>query len=468
LGGETAEIVARDVAYIERLAGEYGESVYKNNPEFGVLHYIKELFGEEGLKVFAGTVFSHEGSYWRVRKDGGLDDDGTANVEDAEGIPLESNGRGRQGVLADWLGLSDAEVYRNLMGPAGYIFNAGSQSWDNKPGISAEIIEQAWKAGVLKEEGYQKMQDARRAVAHAAAGLVESFEAIRETDPGLFDSLMSGLESLMEDAKDFGRSVYEGIKDIGKWVFSWLPWNNARQGTAVQETQVVTSAEYGSGYVTVADNITNYKDILAFYEALGATARNDIYVGKYTGEKIVVNGKEYDKNDTFCNIFLYEMIKNHFGEELVKIIIPTWPQRANDLCDTFAGNTNLERMEVRTDTEANTNIDLRYIQNKADEGELIIVAFKVTGGTSGHVAFVGPSGLTINARTPLDAEDRYINPHQNEIASTVINDISLVIVHAGTYSGVTGISRGTNGWSDLATRNSLLENSIRFYRVKKR
>jgi hypothetical protein len=39
-----------------------------------------------------------------------------------------------------------------------------------------------------------------------------------------------------------------------------------------------------------------------------------------------------------------------------------------------------------------------------------------------------------------------------------------VIVHAGTYSGVTPISLGTNNWA--SEKIKLLRNFIRFYRVR--
>jgi hypothetical protein len=66
LRGETNEIIQKDVLFIEQLAAKYGEKVYNLNPDFLVLHYVKEMFGNEGLKEFADIGFSHEGSYWRA------------------------------------------------------------------------------------------------------------------------------------------------------------------------------------------------------------------------------------------------------------------------------------------------------------------------------------------------------------------------------------------------------------------
>jgi hypothetical protein len=61
---ETAEIVLHDLDFIEKLAVEYGERVYENNPEFAVLRNVKKLCGENGLREFADMVFNHKGSYW--------------------------------------------------------------------------------------------------------------------------------------------------------------------------------------------------------------------------------------------------------------------------------------------------------------------------------------------------------------------------------------------------------------------
>lgn len=66
LRGETADIVLRDMAFVEKLETEYGEKVYENMPEFAILRAIKELCGEEMLREFADKAFNHEGSYYNT------------------------------------------------------------------------------------------------------------------------------------------------------------------------------------------------------------------------------------------------------------------------------------------------------------------------------------------------------------------------------------------------------------------
>ena len=67
LRGETAEIVMRDLSFIEKLVAEYGEKVYEQLPEFELLDLIKERCGEERLRKFIDMAFNHEGNYYDVQ-----------------------------------------------------------------------------------------------------------------------------------------------------------------------------------------------------------------------------------------------------------------------------------------------------------------------------------------------------------------------------------------------------------------
>jgi len=443
LKGETSEIVLRDVGFIERLAGEYGEGVYEKNPEFGVLHYIKELLGENGLREFAEIVFSHEGSYWRINDNGDLVDDATAEVKNADGEVLASGG-GRQGVLAEWLGMESNDVYTHLMQPAGYTYaedaNGNLARWLNTPGIRKELLVE-----VLGREAYEKL------------GI--PLEAVATTNPAKANLIICALEWCARSSTRLANTISSGINDIIGRIGSLRFPGKRAENAEPEATQ--------TGYVTIQGNT---EDILAFYQDLGKTAQSDKYIGKFTGETVSKDGKEWEKSDTFCNFFLRDMIGEHFGVELRDKIFGVQPiQRANDIADTFAGNTDvLERVQVRTDSDEISREDLAKIQAMADNGELVLVAFKNTNGLSGHLAFVGHSELTLSIKAPVNsqADHEAILSNDGEKASDV-SGISLVIVHAGTYSGVTGISLGTNGWNNEETRKTLLENSIRFYRVKR-
>jgi hypothetical protein len=64
LRGETADIVMRDMAFVERLVSVHGEKVYEQMPEFVLLCLIREKCGEEKLREFIDVAFNHTGSYW--------------------------------------------------------------------------------------------------------------------------------------------------------------------------------------------------------------------------------------------------------------------------------------------------------------------------------------------------------------------------------------------------------------------
>jgi hypothetical protein len=64
LRGETADIVMRDMVFVEHLVSVHSEKIYERMPEFELLHLIKEKCGEEKLREFIDVAFNHTGSYW--------------------------------------------------------------------------------------------------------------------------------------------------------------------------------------------------------------------------------------------------------------------------------------------------------------------------------------------------------------------------------------------------------------------
>lgn len=156
LEGETRDIVLSDTKIIESFAGSYGEEIYKKFPEYGILHYIKKIFGEEELKDFADYAFDSTGSYWKVNSSGDLIDDGNiSKVFDKDGKELYSGSTGRQGSLEAWLGINNAFV--SLMQPAGYEYDG--KKWSKNPGkIEASKIREAHVNGLLTDDQYNLIQ----------------------------------------------------------------------------------------------------------------------------------------------------------------------------------------------------------------------------------------------------------------------------------------------------------------------
>ena len=153
---ETRDIVLEDTKIIESFANIYGEEIYKKFPEYGILHYIKKIFGETELKDFADFAFDSTGNYWKVNEAGDLIDDGnTSKVFDATGKEIYSGSTGRQGTLEAWLNLDNAFV--SLLKPAGYEYNG--KQWSKNPGrIDCGIIEKAHKGGLLTDDQYKLIQ----------------------------------------------------------------------------------------------------------------------------------------------------------------------------------------------------------------------------------------------------------------------------------------------------------------------
>lgn len=164
LEGETRDLILDDTKIIESFALSYGEGIYKKFPEYGILHYIKKIFGETELKDFADYAFDSSGSYWKVNDKGDLIDDGNVSqVKDINDNVIYSGSKGRQGTLQEWLG--SANAFTALMQPAGYEWNGTEKKWTKNPGkITHSVIEQAYKDGKLTDDQYNLIR--------CAAGLV--------------------------------------------------------------------------------------------------------------------------------------------------------------------------------------------------------------------------------------------------------------------------------------------------------
>ncbi|WP_440557075.1 hypothetical protein [Treponema succinifaciens] len=156
LTGETRGIILEDTKIIESFANAYGEGIYKKFPEYGILHYIKKIFGETELKEFADYAFDSTGSYWKVNEAGDLIDDGKiSRVADSKGSELYSGTKGLQGTLQEWLGMENA--YAALMQPAGFEWDG--KQWSKNPGkIDYSVIEKAHNDGHLTDDQYNLIQ----------------------------------------------------------------------------------------------------------------------------------------------------------------------------------------------------------------------------------------------------------------------------------------------------------------------
>ena len=185
LEGETRDLILEDTKIIESFADSYGEGIYKKFPEYGILHYIKKLFGETELKDFAEYAFDSSGSYWKVNDKGELiDDENVSQVKDINCKVIYSGSKGRQGTLQEWLGLANA--FAALMQPAGYEWSGTEKKWTKNPGkITHSVIEQAHKDGKLTDDQYNLIE--------CAAGLVAAKDE-KNKNLSLFEQVMSDIQ----------------------------------------------------------------------------------------------------------------------------------------------------------------------------------------------------------------------------------------------------------------------------------
>ena len=183
LAGETRSIILEDTKIIEFFANAYGEGIYKKFPEYGILHYIKKIFGETELKEFADYAFDSTGSYWKVNEAGDLADDGkTSRVADAKGSEIHSGTKGLQGTLQEWLGLENA--YAALMQPAGFEWDG--RQWGKNPGkISNSILKQK-----LTEQQYELIKN--------AANLIDETDEKREEKVNYMQLIIQSLKDAVK------------------------------------------------------------------------------------------------------------------------------------------------------------------------------------------------------------------------------------------------------------------------------
>ena len=78
---------------------------------------------------------------------------------------------------------------------------------------------------------------------------------------------------------------------------------------------------------------------------------------------------------------------------------------------------------------------------------------------SGHIAFIGNSSLTLSTYTPIRGLEG--------TRRTRMTNEELIVLQAGTHTGITIINFATNGYGDPVTRIDLLQNHLYFYTVKR-
>ena len=184
--------------------------------------------------------------------------------------------------------------------------------------------------------------------------------------------------------------------------------------------------------------------------------------------EVAAEYQDIDGSSPQCNRFVCGTIRNQFGQEVLDHIFPNGQQYANLMALELANSENVVRLD------ANNVDDLRYIQNLANEGYLILMAYQNPdwtegsspaggAGLSGHLAFVAPENVELFSLA-FNSSNWATGLNGTSGMGLNFGQHGPVMAQAGTYTGFTPMTLATNGWASPRTRPNALS-QIGFYLV---
>lgn len=445
--GETREIVLEDTKIIESFANTYGEEIYQKFPEYGILHYIKKIFGETELQDFANFAFDSTGNYWKVNEYGDLIDDGNiSQIVDKDNKIIHSGSNGLQGTLGDWLGIDNTSetdnVFTKLMKPAGYVWSVPEGKWIVNPGdINHKIIEDALTVGRITDEQYNMIQ--------LAAGLLSNDNNQKNEESTFIKTLK----------EEYGPKIKNNLAKVA------LIWTELRNRKKVKQTEAVVNVVNN----TEKKNHTSQKS--SYYK------RPKNFQINFTPDIM----KEFEKvgNTTNCNLFLNKLTGT-LDENIAKKILPNGVKSAMQMYKDWQTNENLECINPQGHFDKNRNAsqkakDAELAGNKANEfanqGYLVLAAspdfdYVTTSGTkhyTAHVSIVITQDTKYNYDAVGDDQTCFLGSngytgHQGRKEPEVLRDYP-VFLQAGNSTGIV-----PPGWA--FSRGLFLNDKVDYYVVK--
>lgn len=445
--GETREIVLEDTKIIESFANTYGEEIYQKFPEYGILHYIKKIFGETELKDFADFAFDSTGNYWKVNEYGDLIDDGNiSQIVDKDNKIIHSGSNGLQGTLGDWLGIDNTSetdnVFTKLMKPAGYVWSVPEGKWIVNPGeINHKIIEDALTAGRITDDQYNMIQ--------LAAGLLSNDNNQKNEESTFIKTLK----------EEYGPKIKNNLAKVA------LIWTELRNRKKVKQTEAVVNVVNN----TEKKNHTSQKS--SYYK------RPKNFQINFTPDIM----KEFEKvgNTTNCNLFLNKLTGT-LDENIAKKILPNGVKSAMQMYKDWQTNENLECINPQGHFDKNRNAsqkakDAELAGNKANDfanqGYLVLAAspdfdYVTTSGTkhyTAHVSIVITQDTKYNYDAVGDDQTCFLGSngytgHQGRKEPEVLRDYP-VFLQAGNSTGIV-----PPGWA--FSRGLFLNDKVDYYVVK--
>jgi hypothetical protein len=296
-------------------------------------------------------------------------------------------------------------------------------------------------SGLWYEEG--KAWYAREERGRYVPGITEKPgipETATKTETSILDNVLGNLKKALSGINDAVRESAASLKDA----FGALS-NRIKSGinslverfSRPEQSRTVENQDSTDSYMTVPGG-----DSLSFYQKI----MNSEIAEQYS----------YETNNAYmCNTYVRDTVLREYGRDVYNMIFQGKDENTNAMFNSFKDNPNLERLDPNI-------YSIAAIQNMADSGNLILMIYQnLTPNESGHIAFVGNSGLTLST-VPA------INDLEGRTGSRVLSPEQLVLVQAGSFTGNTSINYGTNGWRSEKVRNSLLTNNLYFYVLKKR
>ena len=420
---------------IESFANAYGEGIYKKFPEYGILHYIKKIFGETGLKEFADYAFDSTGSYWKVNEAGDLIDDGkSSRVADSKGNELYSGTKGLQGTLQEWIGMENA--YAALMQPAGFEWDG--KKWSKNPGkIDHSVIEKAHNDGLLTDDQYNLIQ--------LAAELITNDNNQKAKESVFFKTLK----------EKYGTKIKNNLVTLA------LKWTDLRSRKKIGQTKPVNNNEKE---INTSQKSSYYK-------------RHKDFQINFTPDIM----KDFEKvgNTTNCNLFLSKLTET-LDENITKKILPNGVKSAMQMYKDWQKNENLVCINPKGHFDNNRNAsqkakDAEFAGNKANEfanqGYLVLAAspdfdyVTITGTKhyTAHVSIVISQDTKYNFDAVGDDQICFLSSngytgHQGRKEPEVLRDYP-VFLQAGNSTGIV-----PPGWA--FSRGLFLNDKVDYYVVK--
>jgi hypothetical protein len=405
---------------------------------------VAYMGGADFFNAYVDNNYDSSSDFWKLMRDGTLVNNNTGWLTDEDGNPvLNENGEqiGAEGIETGLLNIifggthnvgydeyNDEQIrfVQNLMISARMNYHSE---------VNGDIRTRYWTANAAGQ----------------SLNIQYNIPTQAETTPPAVTSNVntgSRWNQFVSWTKDIARPIYNGARNFVSSASDWLTngvntarnWLSSIRSRPQGNNQIEPNNKNESGnYVTIPENF--FSNIM-----------NDDIRRKYS----------YEKTGNYnCNEYFRDMVLNELRSEIYNAIFEGKYEDTNTMFVSFQNNPNLERLDPFT-----LENGMQDIWNLAENGTFILMiyqnfALKANGERqAGHIAFIGNSSLTLSTYTPIPGLE-------NTRRTRMINE-ELIVLQAGTKTGITIIRYGTNGWGDSpADRKDLLENDLYFYAVSR-